>query len=649
MKLIFTILFLCSVAHGQTIYHVKNSGNDANDGLTDATAWQTLSKVNSYSFSSGDSVLLKSGDSWHEKLIVPNSNLNFGSYGTGNKPLITGLVTATGWTNIGGNLWQTTATGAPDSLNTVLIDGKIRAKGRYPNTGYLTFISRSGDSSITGSLTGTPNYTGAECVVRTAAWVIDVVHISSQSAGTLNFTPQHLTYPSSQGGNGYFIQNSIYALDLQYEWYETDTAKNFIIYSATSPNAQYSTIDTLVWLNNKSNISFSNLSIQGANKAAIQIDTCNTVTIQNCSINNSGRIGISGLKSPHVSILNDSIQNSLSGGIYMRQVDPYTPTVNTCDSAVISGNYIHNTGIFAGMGMNSNGRYEGIFLIGLDGVISNNEVDSTGYAAIFFNGKRTLVKNNYVHNFAFVKDDCGAIYTVVGGYLPADYNDSSVVISNIVTNGIGAKAGTNVTWNYASGIYADDGCRYLTIDSNTVSNTDNGIFTHNNSLITVTNNKLYKNRVSEFTLWPTANVAQSLIYKYNQSYSDSVDHLIYEFYNLSTSNIGVSDSNYFSHPNYESSIVYYYNTDRSLSSWQSFSGQDLNSHGTPSNVTSVTALLKYNTSDTVQTFALDGYYTDMEGNFYNNSITVQPFQSAVLFKSTNFPKYSLRFKRISQK
>lgn len=654
MRVVLTILFFGSVAYGQNVYHVKNTGNDALDGLTDATAWQTLSKVISFSFASGDSVLLKSGDTWHEKLIVPNSNLNFGAYGTGNKPLITGFVVATGWSNIGGNLWQTTATGAPDSLNTVLIDGKIRAKGRYPNTGWLTFTSWSGDSSITGTLTGTPNYTGAEGVVRTAAWVIDVKRISSQSVGTLNFTPQHLTYTpnptNSFRGNGYFIQNSIYTLDQQYEWYETDTARKFIVYSTASPNVQYSTIDTLIWLNNKSNITFTGISVTGANRAAFQIDTCNTVTIQNCSINNSGRIGISGLKSPHVSILNDSVQNSLSNSIFLRQPDPYTPTLNTCDSAIVTGNYVHNTGHLAGMGMSSNGRYMGIYVVGLDELISGNTVDSTGYNAINFNGKRSVCKNNVVSNFCFIKDDGGGIYTGVGGYFPAYFVDNSIIRGNIVFNGIGAPAGTTNSGNVANGIYADAKSRFVTIDSNTVTNADNGILLNDNdTVITVKHNKLYKNRYDEIEVYPYTNIQLSLTFKHNQMYSDSLDHLFRLVGNLTVSNLGTLDSNYYSHPNYENSIVYYYTTDRSLSAWQTFSGQDAHSFGTPSSVTSDRALLKYNTSSTAQTFALTGGYSDMKGNYYAGSITLQPYQSEILFKSTIAPKYTLRLNNIRQK
>ncbi len=45
-------------------YYVRHGGDDSADGLSPATAWATLTKVSSHSFSAGDSVLLHEGDTW---------------------------------------------------------------------------------------------------------------------------------------------------------------------------------------------------------------------------------------------------------------------------------------------------------------------------------------------------------------------------------------------------------------------------------------------------------------------------------------------------------------------------------------------------------------------------------------------------------
>ena len=51
------------VIFGDT-YYVSNNGNDSADGKTTATAWKTLSRVNSASLKEGDAVLFERGGLW---------------------------------------------------------------------------------------------------------------------------------------------------------------------------------------------------------------------------------------------------------------------------------------------------------------------------------------------------------------------------------------------------------------------------------------------------------------------------------------------------------------------------------------------------------------------------------------------------------
>lgn len=74
-------------------YYVSNLGNDANTGKSETTPWKTIAKVNSFSFSPGDRILFKKGDTWNEQLTIPSSGssdkrITFSSYGSGNLPII---------------------------------------------------------------------------------------------------------------------------------------------------------------------------------------------------------------------------------------------------------------------------------------------------------------------------------------------------------------------------------------------------------------------------------------------------------------------------------------------------------------------------------------------------------------------------------
>lgn len=100
-----------------TTYYVSTSGSDSNDGRSPDRPWKTLSKVSSFDFRPGDSILFKKGDIWKE-----NSNLVFtdtdsgtvtdpivvSSYGTGDKPIIQYILPIDGW-NIPRN-WANTST-----------------------------------------------------------------------------------------------------------------------------------------------------------------------------------------------------------------------------------------------------------------------------------------------------------------------------------------------------------------------------------------------------------------------------------------------------------------------------------------------------------------------------------------------------------
>ena len=81
-------------AAGITYYVSVSSGNDSNNGTSTSTAWKTLSKVNTVTFSAGDRILLKCGDTWTGETLIPKGDgtsaslIEIGTYGTGNKPVI---------------------------------------------------------------------------------------------------------------------------------------------------------------------------------------------------------------------------------------------------------------------------------------------------------------------------------------------------------------------------------------------------------------------------------------------------------------------------------------------------------------------------------------------------------------------------------
>ena len=77
-------------------------GNDANNGTSPATPWLTISRVNDAAFTPTSSVLFESTCLWRERLTPPSSGtsgnpITFGSYGTGNLPIISGALLLMNW------------------------------------------------------------------------------------------------------------------------------------------------------------------------------------------------------------------------------------------------------------------------------------------------------------------------------------------------------------------------------------------------------------------------------------------------------------------------------------------------------------------------------------------------------------------------
>lgn len=94
MKFAF-LFFALTLPTSAATYHVSTSGNDAEDGLTPASAWRSLAKVNSTKFSPGDEVRFQKGCVWFEALQPvcsgeTKSPIVFTSFGEGHAPIFDG-------------------------------------------------------------------------------------------------------------------------------------------------------------------------------------------------------------------------------------------------------------------------------------------------------------------------------------------------------------------------------------------------------------------------------------------------------------------------------------------------------------------------------------------------------------------------------
>ncbi len=527
------------------------------------TPWKTIKKLNSIMsiLNPGDAVLFNRGEVFYGNIIMAQSGsagapIIFSAYGTGNKPIINGLNTLKTWTSVGNGAWEASlASGS--YLNMVLLNALVQPMGRFPNSnmpnkGYLIFESHAGTSQLTDNELGaSTNWTGAEVVVRKNDWILDRAPITVHYGNTLNFTSP--TGHQLIDGYGYFIQNSPLTLDQTGEWYYNPSTKKLRMYFGSANPTAYSvmasSVDTLVFINNKSYITFHNISFRGGDVAAFQLNNSSNIRIQNSDIDYTGLDGVSAENSPYLSIANCTVNHSNNSGIRLYQGSSY---------ATIKSNTVKNSGIIPGMGSSNNQQHDGIYVdASPSNAIELNTVDSSGYCGITFTGDYTSVKNNVVNYFCLTVNDGGGIYTW-GGWDKVGRK----VTGNIVLNGTGAPEGTNSTTpGGAVGIYTDDRSANIEITNNTVANcVRTGIYLHNSHEMNLTGNTLYNNGIQLSMVHdvlepgdPIRNVATTG----NIMSSSKANQFLVE--NVSTlsdiASFGSYNNNYYLRPTDESGII----------------------------------------------------------------------------------------------
>lgn len=141
---------------GRTYFVDPSGGDDGFDGQSEGRAWRSLQRVNEARLAPGDTVLLRRGGVWPERLACPVSGrpgqpITFDAYGEGPPPLITGVDELVGadWRSEGSNRWSTRISALgfdPQRRSTaVYIDGQKGAVGKDGNDGSISQIREPGD------------------------------------------------------------------------------------------------------------------------------------------------------------------------------------------------------------------------------------------------------------------------------------------------------------------------------------------------------------------------------------------------------------------------------------------------------------------------------------------------------------------------
>jgi parallel beta-helix repeat protein len=632
---------------GNTYYFSSVNGDDTRSpaqAQQAATPWRSLAKLNQVfqQLQPGDSVLFKRGEAYYGSIVAGASGAEgrpivIAAYGQGYEPIISGFSRLTGWKSGSANgVWQAPCQGCGVRVNMVTVGNVAQPMGRYPNSGYLTIQSHSGNNSITDNgLSGSTDWTGAEVVIRKNRFIIDRNTVLSQQGGTLTYKGGSYYQPTD--GFGYFIQNDIRTLDQPGEWYYDPKAQTMnIFYGAgpVPPDVMASSVETLVTIQGKQHIVFTGLTFTGSNGNAFNLSDAANIVLSSCRIDFTSLDAVNAIRSNNLTLSHLTVDHSNDNGI---NISGQSNTVSDC--------MVRHSGNIPGMG-NAEHSYIGINISGQHNTVQYSTVDTTGYVGIFFLGGPNLIKNNTVNYFCYLKDDGGGIYTWSGDIDSAKVRDAGIITGNIVLNGETAPDGTDKAHAaIANGIYLDENSSGVEVSNNTVAHCTSGIFLQDAHEVVVKGNTVYDNAAQiEIRHALDKGTLRNNDISGNTAVAAKGGQVVLLMSSGVTSGVGGNVAEFAGvHDNHYSTMgpggTFYKVVTRqnnqnlqdkgALGDWQSKYGKDANS------VQSTQAggiRFEYNDSKAVKSISLDGTYKDPGGKTFQGQMHLDPYTSEILIK-----------------
>lgn len=638
MKNILTLILFFSTNIFATNYYITPSGSGNGLGL-DSSNTMSYANLFNKALNSNDVVNFKAGNVYVGQHYAKDG-VTYQRYSSGANPIISGFTVLNTWSLLSGNIYYASLN--VPILHGVTVDGVVKGMGRYPNTGYLSYESSTGNTSITDNqLSGSPSWVGAEVVIRKFRWVLDRHFVTGHSGGTLTYSSTNFYGDNNSyepvPGNGYFIQGHLNTLDQDGEWFYDRGTQRLYMYFASGTSSGHtvkvSALDQVVPLNGATNITFSNIDFEGGNTAIVNNGSTG-ITINNCNFRQQGSNAIYGINCNSLTVTGGSITDALNNSIYV---------VGGGNNTNIDGVNISKSGIVAGMGASAENSYTGMYIVGDNTTIKNCTVTDAGWNGIEFMGNNVLVTQNFVNRFGLVKDDCGGVYTYNGDNGPIS---NRVVKKNIILNAIGAQDGTDGDPNgekfgKACGVYLDDFSNDVQCDSNTINVSPwAGVLVHNSINVTVRGNTVF-NTANALLILQGNTPERNLIVTGNQFIAKEAwqrTMSILTTFADDPSLFGTFNNNYYARPIDDNLTIivdksYTGGTGpvaMSLATWKSTFSQDANSNKSLVPVTNVNDFrFDYNYSNAVAKLTFPSIYKGINNAIFSGSLSLQPYTGAV--------------------
>jgi hypothetical protein len=676
-------------ATAASTYYVSSAhGSDTNDGHSPDSALRTVNAVNNLALAPGDQVLFACGETWRaQPLTIQHSGasgspITFGSYPAdcSNKPILLGTRPVSSWTRYSGNIYYANLSSGnfPNGMNQLFRDGRRLTMGRWPNlgsmdNGYSTVDSQPAGNRLTDNQLPSANWKGATIHLKVIRWSMINRDVSAISSKTMTLNSSAGCWGGSCKGWGYFLNNSLAALDQEGEWYYDKAARRLYLYTAQSPLDF--TYEASVVLSGDdrnraainlggdhgepvSHVVVDNLEIRGWFNHGIASPT-NLVHGENSYItlsdNNIYDVDDSGINlftwvyatdnqdgwrgGNNITILRNMIDGANSFGIH-------TPSRVT----TIQSNTIRNIGLIAnlneaGMGCGKDGvegtcTEDGAELriyvdnpsrSGYGFTVSNNHFENIGYNGIQTFGRDSTFHQNVFDAACISKGDCGAINSFGSGRsLSESHVYNLTVTGNIIRDTIGNTDGCHSDFKtlFGFGLYYDNYSRNITSSDNTIIRSTAAAMLYQNSSGSAENNTFFNNAYGD--AWGTQVVLTGGVTRLT-----SLDGNLFFVNNSRAAHLSMDDRTQLSGSDnnrfYHAWRTDYISADgeRTLANWKSYSGQD--QHSTASALSRQRMYVIYvNDTGSAQDYTFDIEHSDLDGNVLPGGMTLPPYTSRIL-------------------
>ncbi len=703
--LIFALLLFpvpaAQAAPAAATYYVSSAGSDSNTGADPAHPLRSIAKVNTLALNPGDQVLFQCGDVWRAEMLKitrsgqPASPITYASYpaACANKPRLDGSQPVTSWSLYQGSIYVAdlaaganlplfrSAAGAAYPINQLFRDGLRLTLGRWPNLdapdgGYASVDSQPAADQLVDAQLPAGNWTGATLHLKVIRWSMVNRTVSAHSGSKLTLNQAPGCWNSSCAGWGYFLNNSLAALDRDGEWYFDPAARKVYLYSLSNPNLQVIEASPVLGdvarnfgavnlgtdlADPVSNVLVDNLDLRAwfqhgiASPTNLHPDENSSITLSNNTIRDVDDSGISlwswvwgasdgldGWRGGN----NLLIQNNLIDGA--NHFGIHTPSRQT----TIQANTIRNIALIPNLGQSG----MGCGLTGSEGSctedgaglriyvdnparsgyafsVSANRFENIGGNGIqTFGSSSTFASNVFLFTCAS-KGDCGAINAYGSGALASSHVHDLQILDNLILYTIGNTDGTQADFRapFGFGVYLDNGSRSVTTAGNTIAYATASGILYQNATGAVSGNLLFRNVTAP--LWADQvrlTASPSALSDFSNNTLTAASSRSRNLGLVTAAQLAAADHNRYYHALDPGLQVDLNGQSRSLAQWQAASGKEAASLSATA-AFSAGLLLFYNDTPAAKLITFPGLeFASLDGAPLGPSFPLAPFAARVV-------------------